>query len=159
HQEPDLPVAGVVAERDGPSIRRPDATLGREDQELGAAELARVPPHAGVLGPAEDIAARPVEEHLGREGQAPRWSGAHGLDVKQTRGPAFDDLVESHRCSLGHPRTHAPPPLARIVAAGVTEPSAPPASVYTVPPRPGSDSACPSLPRRRPPARVVRRGA
>ena len=64
HQQPDLPVARVVAQGDRPAVRRADAALRREDQELGTPELARVPPHTRVLRPAEQIAARPVEEHL-----------------------------------------------------------------------------------------------
>ena len=72
HQEADLPVSGVVAEGDRPAVGRADAALGRQDQVLRAPELPRIPAHAGVLGPAEEIAARPLEEHLRRQREAAR---------------------------------------------------------------------------------------
>src|SRR5690606_25347194 len=58
HQQADLPVACVITERDGMAVRRADAALRAEDQELPAEQLARVPAHAGVLRQAENRAAR-----------------------------------------------------------------------------------------------------
>ena len=43
HEQPDLPVAGVVAERDGRAIGGADAAVGAEDQEFLAAERCRSP--------------------------------------------------------------------------------------------------------------------
>ena len=41
HQQPDLPVAGVVAERERRAVRLADAALRAEDQDLRAPELRR----------------------------------------------------------------------------------------------------------------------
>ena len=64
HEQADLPVAGVIAERDRRAVRRADAALRAEDEELRAAELARVPAHAGVLRQPEEVAAGALEQHL-----------------------------------------------------------------------------------------------
>src|SRR5262249_29061725 len=57
HEQADLPVAGVIAQRDGRAVRGADAALGAEDEELLAAQFGRVPAHAGVLCQAEEVAA------------------------------------------------------------------------------------------------------
>ena len=49
HEQPDFPVAGVVAERNRMPVVRPDSPLGTQDQKLFAQELGRVPTHPGVL--------------------------------------------------------------------------------------------------------------
>ena len=114
HQEAHLPVAGVVAEGDRPAVGRADAALGREDEELRAPELAGVPSHARVLGPAEEVAARPVEEHLRRQREAARRPRAHRLDVeKPRRRRAADDLVEPDGRSLALPCAHVSSPGVR----------------------------------------------
>ena len=69
HQQADFPVAGVIAERDRGAIGGADAAVGAEDEELLAAERGGIPAHAGVLGPAEEVAGGAVEQHFGRDGQ------------------------------------------------------------------------------------------
>ena len=69
HEQADLPVARVVPERDRPPVRRADAALRAEDQELRAAQAPRLPAHAGVLREAEEIAARRVPQQVGVERQ------------------------------------------------------------------------------------------
>src|SRR5205085_5073859 len=61
-QEPDLPVAGVIAERDRPAVGSTHAALRAEDQVLRPAELARIPAHPRVLREPEDVAARTLEQ-------------------------------------------------------------------------------------------------
>ena len=68
HEQPDLPMAGVIAEGDGRAIRRADAALGAEDQKFRLAERVRVPAHPGILGQAKEIAAGRVEQKFGIEG-------------------------------------------------------------------------------------------
>ncbi len=46
HEQADLPVSRVVPERDRPPVRCADAALRAEDQELRAAQAARLPAHA-----------------------------------------------------------------------------------------------------------------
>ena len=53
-------MAGVIAERDGRAVGRADAAVRAEDQEFLAAELRRIPAHAGVLRPAEQVAGGPL---------------------------------------------------------------------------------------------------
>src|SRR5205823_545734 len=79
HKQADLPVAGVIAEGDGRAIVGSEAAGGGEDEKFLAADLGGIPPHAGVLGEAEEIAAGPVEEHLLGEGK--RAGGAGGASV------------------------------------------------------------------------------
>ena len=105
HEEAHLPVSGVVAEGDRLTVGRADPALGREDQELRAAELPRVPPHAGVLGPAEHVAARTLEQHLRCEGKPSRGTLAHRADLEQS-GRAPDDLVEPDGRLLPLPCAH-----------------------------------------------------
>ena len=127
HQEADLPVARVIAEGDRLAVGGADAALGREDQELGTPELPRIPPHARVLGPAEEIAARPVEEHLRRERKPACRPRPHRLDVVEP-GRAADDLVESDG---------RPPALrcAHWFSAASAHWGSPPRSLRTAPPR------------------------
>ena len=56
HEQADFPVPGVIAESDRRSVRRADAAVRREDEELFAADGGRLPAHPGVLRPAEDVA-------------------------------------------------------------------------------------------------------
>ena len=76
-QQADLPVAGVIAQRDRLAVRPAQATLGAQDQIRIACDLGRRPAHAGVLGQAEQVARGPVGEHL--VGQRQRPGGAVGL--------------------------------------------------------------------------------
>ena len=94
HEQADFPVAGVIPERDGPAVGGADAALGAEHQELRPAQLARVPAHAGVLGQPEDVAARPLDQHLRGQRQAARRAGPRRLDPPQ-RAVGFHDLVKS----------------------------------------------------------------
>ena len=62
HEQADLPVAGVIAERKRRSVRLANPALGAEDQRFGATQLRRRPAHADVQRPAEDVAAGALEQ-------------------------------------------------------------------------------------------------
>jgi hypothetical protein len=59
-EQPDFPMAGVIAERDRFAVRGAQPALGAEDKELFAAKLGWVPTHSRVLGESENIAAGAV---------------------------------------------------------------------------------------------------
>ena len=89
HEQADFPVAGVVAERDRRAIRRADPAVSREDEELRAADGGRLPAHAGVLRPAEDIAGRSRAQHLRRQRQR-----AHGTGERASTTSKSDRIVD-----------------------------------------------------------------
>src|SRR5262249_3860946 len=68
-----------------PAVGGADAALGAEDEELLAAQLGRVPAHAGVLAPAEDIATGGVEEQLLGQRQTASRAGGLSVDVVEHR--------------------------------------------------------------------------
>ncbi len=80
-EQADFPVPGVVAQRDRFAVRRAQSALGADDEELFAADFTRIPPHPGVLAQAEDVAARPLAEHPGRERQASGRPGRFGFEL------------------------------------------------------------------------------
>ena len=83
HEQADFPVPGVVAERDRRAIRRADPAVRRENEELRAADRRRLPAHAGVLRPAEDVAGRPRPQHLRGQRQRTHRTGHVRGDVKE----------------------------------------------------------------------------
>ena len=80
HQQTDLVVPGVIAQRDGAAIGSADAALGAENQNFLAAEGFRIPAHAGVLSPAENVSAGSRSQHLFGQGQRPLGAGRTGAD-------------------------------------------------------------------------------
>ena len=62
-EETNLPMARVVAQRDGATIFGPDSALGAEDEELLAAQFGRVPSHARILSHAEEVPAGSLAQH------------------------------------------------------------------------------------------------
>ena len=69
HQQSDLPVPGVIAERDWLALLRAQPAHRADDHVLRSAERVRAPAHPGVLREAEDVAARLVAQHLRRQRQ------------------------------------------------------------------------------------------
>jgi hypothetical protein len=82
-QQAHFPMSSVIPERDGRSIGGTDATMGREHQELVAAERGGIPTHAGVLRPPEQIARGALSQHFGRQRQDARWSASARGDLEQ----------------------------------------------------------------------------
>ena len=72
----------MKAERDWLSGRFTQAALRAEDQKTFAAQFGRVPAHAGVLGEAEEVAARFFEQHPFIERQAANRPGRAGAHLK-----------------------------------------------------------------------------
>ena len=83
HQQADLPMAGVIAEGDGRAVRRANAAVRREDQELLARQRRRVPSHPGVLAPPEQIAGRPISKHVFRQRERARRARGPRHDIQQ----------------------------------------------------------------------------
>ena len=92
-QEADLPVPGVVPERDRLPVGGAQAALRAEDEELPASGLRGLPPHAGVLAQAEEVAARAVAQQVLGQGQAPRGAGSSRLDLVDLRGARVEDVA------------------------------------------------------------------
>jgi len=83
HLQDHLPVAAVVAEGDGAAIGGAEAAGGAEDEELLAAQVGRVPAHADILAPAEEVAAGSVAEHVVGERQATGRALGGGLHIEE----------------------------------------------------------------------------
>ena len=98
HEQRHFPVPGVIPEGDGRAIGGANAAVGAEDEKLFAAEQGGVPAHAGVLGPAEEVAGGAVEQHFRRYGSGALRSARFGRDI-ENRGVAG---IENTFRSYGH---------------------------------------------------------
>ena len=90
-------MSGVIAQGDGRAVRRPDSALGAENEILPAVEFRWISAHPGILGHAEDIAARGSAKLLGDEGKLPlraRRTRAQDVDVVRLR---FKESGKRHR--------------------------------------------------------------
>ena len=67
HEQPNLEMSGMVAERDGGAVGRANAALRAQDVELLASQIGGIPAHAGVLRPSENVTARTLPECLFRQ--------------------------------------------------------------------------------------------
>src|SRR5690606_18428484 len=65
HEQPNFKMSGLKAESEGPAVLAADAALRRADEAFPASQLKRIPAHAGVLGPTENVAGRSRSEDLG----------------------------------------------------------------------------------------------
>src|SRR5262249_18134955 len=92
HQQPDLPMSGMVAQGNGSTIGGANAALGAEDQELLAAQARRFPAHAGILAQSKQIAAGPFAQHLVAERQLAGRPSRPGLYVKQAPVAAIEQI-------------------------------------------------------------------
>ena len=64
HQQAHLPVTGVKAQRNGFAVFRAQAAMRTQDQEFRIEQSRRLPPHAGILRQAEQVAGGLGEQHL-----------------------------------------------------------------------------------------------
>lgn len=78
-------MAGVIAQCDRSPVLTPQTAEGRENEYLVARHALWVPTHACVLGQAEQIARRPIEEHFRRERKFAGRTRSGGRDVKEVR--------------------------------------------------------------------------
>ena len=83
NQQSDLPVAGVIAERDGGAVVGANSTECREEEELVASDLRRLPAHTGVLREAEHVAGRALLQERVRERQSPFGPCRGRLDLEE----------------------------------------------------------------------------
>ncbi len=105
HQQSDLPVAGVIAERDRLALLRAQAAHRADDDVLRSAEGVRAPAHAGVLGQAEDVAARLVAQHLRasaadvRRALRPRCASGRSAPPNRAPARAAAEIWRRHRAA------------------------------------------------------------
>src|SRR5581483_2266760 len=141
HEQPDLPVPGVEAERDRRAVLGPQPAVGAEDEELLAAEPVGVPAHADVLRPAEQVAAGGMAQQLGGQRQLAGRAGRGRDEVVDGGVGRLDELGEHMHlwraggvspprygsgsgCSTASRGAHAPrSPLSRIT--NILSPPAP----------------------------------
>ncbi len=102
HQEPDLPVAGVVAERDRLALGVPDPSVGAEQKDLLPAQVLRLPAHSDVVRPGEQFPRRPFAEHFGGERQGALGTRRPGVNVIDRSVARIEDAFRrvSHEIRL-----------------------------------------------------------
>ena len=83
HLKTDLPVAGVVAERDRLSILAAHPAERREHQHLAPVHLARLPAHPRVLRKPEQIARRRIAQKLLRQRKLARRAVRTRCHIKE----------------------------------------------------------------------------
>ena len=98
HQQPHLPVTGVIAQSNGSAVGGADAAHGAEYEELLAAEFRRIPTHPRVLTVGEDVATGTAHHLLLAEGETPLRPGGGGANLEYRFGPVLSqDLAERGR--------------------------------------------------------------
>jgi len=90
-QQADLPMPGVVTQRNRLAVGRPQTSLRAEDEELPAVQFGGIPPHAGVLGEAKKVATRPLQQHGFGERQRAGRTGRGRADVIDSRSQGGED--------------------------------------------------------------------
>ncbi len=96
HEQGDFPVAGVIAEGDGRAIGGANAAVGAEDEKFLAAEEGGVPAHAGVLGPAEEVARGTVQQHFRRYGSGALRAARFGGHIEDGGVAGIEDTFGSY---------------------------------------------------------------
>ena len=96
HHQADLPVPGVIAQRDGRARAVADTAMRAENQDFLAAQRARVPSHAGILAPSEQVAGWAREQHLGRHGKCASGAGRRGAHIVERWVTGIENLVVCH---------------------------------------------------------------
>ncbi|MEY3602470.1 MAG: hypothetical protein RL169_1714, partial [Armatimonadota bacterium] len=91
--EADFPVTGVVAKGDRLAIMVTQPAESREDEIFILRYRARLPAHADVLCEAKQVTARPVEQHVLREGESACGAIRRGRDIEER-------VVLSHAISV-----------------------------------------------------------
>jgi hypothetical protein len=94
--EADFPVAGVVAEGDRLAIVVAEPAESREDKVFILVYRTRFPAHPYILREAKQVTARPVEQHVLREGESACGAIRRGRDIEER-------VVLSHGSSVTNP--------------------------------------------------------
>jgi hypothetical protein len=96
-QQADFPMSSVISQGNGFAIRRPQTSLGAQDQKLPATEPFWIPTHPGILRPAKDVTAGSGPEHFRGQGQAPARPRGLGLNAVNVRSVSFQQVrVNAH---------------------------------------------------------------
>ena len=85
HQQTHFVMTRVVAESYRRAIFGSNTALGTEDQVLVAPEVVRIPAHASILGPAENVPAGQGPQHRRRQGQLARRADRVCLNFEDRR--------------------------------------------------------------------------
>src|SRR5262249_61781525 len=94
HGQAAFRMAGVMAERDWCTVGRADAAVRAEDQDFLAGEGGGIPTHAGVLGPAEEVAGGPLQEHFWGYRERAARAGSFGADVEERSVAGIENRAE-----------------------------------------------------------------
>ncbi len=84
-------MSSVKAEGDGGAVFGAEATVGAEDEDLGAEDVGRVPAHADIHTKTEEIAGGLGEEHLGGDGENAGGAGRVCRDGGECEVGAFEN--------------------------------------------------------------------
>ena len=88
HEQPDLPVPGVIAEGDRRAVRVCAARRACSARASAADSTSRgIPSHPGILGHAEQVAAGLVQQHLLRQRKGSLGPARLGSRAPQQRAP------------------------------------------------------------------------
>jgi hypothetical protein len=94
--EADFPVTGVVAEGDRLASGVAQPAESREDEVFILVYRAWFPAHPNILREAKQVTARPVEQHVLREGESACGAIRRGRDIEER-------VVLSHGISVTNP--------------------------------------------------------
>ena len=94
-EEADFPMPCVVTERDRGTIGSANSAVRAQDQEFLAAHRRWIPPHAGVLAPAEKLARGTIQQHCGRDRQRALWARGFGANVEERCVAGIQNLFEA----------------------------------------------------------------
>lgn len=93
NKQTDLPMTGVIGERDGFAIGRAASALGAKDEKLFAPDFGGIPAHACVLRHAEQIATGTVQQHFFGNGQTSRRATRACLNLVNLRRRGIKHVV------------------------------------------------------------------
>ena len=114
-EQAELPVPGVVAQRDGAAVGIPQPALCAQDEIVRSPGFGGIPAHARVLGHAEQGAARLLQEQLRRDGEPP-------FGPARRRAGRIEQLAAAKEDVRDHPATsccdHSPSMRRHILPVG-----------------------------------------
>ena len=85
NEQVHFPMAGVIPERDRRTIASAQTAVRAEDQKFLAVELGRVPAHARILAPSEEVAGWAREQHFRSQRERALRTGGVCPDIKKMR--------------------------------------------------------------------------
>ena len=103
HEEADLPMTGVITQRDRRAVSGTNAAVRRQHQELPAAKRRGIPAHPRVLAPAKQIARRPLPQHVRRKWQRAGRPGCMSTHIGQCRVVVVEEIFRHTRMVARYP--------------------------------------------------------